>query len=338
MRIFKYISIFAVIFAAVLVFRAYNTGLQSFEGKIFGTYYHIKARTELPHQELEQLIKNQLNQVNKQMSVFEPESEISRINRAPAGEQLRLSPEMSYLLENALKVFLESGGAFDPSVGKLVDLWGFGPDTFTKVPTDSEIKEVLSYTGFKKLGLSSDFTTLVKTDSRQNLNLSAIAKGYGVDQIADLLEKHGCQNYIVEIGGEIRLKGTKNDKGDHWTVGLSIPDTKHPGNVLALELTDYGLATSGNYRNFYVKDGQHYVHTISPQTGRPVEHNLASVTVFHPKSILADAYATALMEMGEEKGMQLARELELPVIMLVRTEPEQFRTVLSPAARKLIGE
>ena len=179
MRIFKYVSFFMVFAVALIYIHQKYAPYRTFHGKIFGTYYHVKILTDRSDRTLGDKILRRLQDVNRQMSVFEKNSEISKINQSPAGEKISLSPEMSYLLKNAADVNRESGGAFDPTVGRLVDLWGFGVDKPAQTPDSEKIQEALTYTGFNRLVFSSDFKSLAKTDDRIRLNLSAIAKGYG---------------------------------------------------------------------------------------------------------------------------------------------------------------
>lgn len=338
MRIFKYVSFFMVFAVALIYIHQKYAPYRTFHGKIFGTYYHVKILTDRSDRTLGDKILRRLQDVNRQMSVFEKNSEISKINQSPAGNKIGLSPEMSYLLKNAAAVNRESGGAFDPTVGRLVDLWGFGVDKPAQTPDPEKIKEALTYTGFNRLVFSSDFKSLSKTDDRIRLNLSAIAKGYGVDMVARLLEEEGYRDYIVEIGGEVRAAGRKNSAGEPWSIGIAKPSPQGNSNAFALELTDFSVATSGDYRNFFYKDGRRYAHTISPQTGYPVEHSLASVTVFHPSCMMADAYATAILALGEDEGMTFADAQKLPAVFFVRRNDNSVTMLLSTAAKDLIGE
>lgn len=337
MRIFKLISILLVLGVAGIYVYENKSGPQTFEGNIFGTSYRIKVKTPEKDSSLSDKIKTVLNRVNTRMSVFESESEISKINRAGT-ETVVLSPEMSYLLYHAEEVFRKSGGAFDPTVGKLVSLWGFGPEHPQRIPDAKEIDEALKYAGFDKLMFNKDYTKLRKKFPQTELNLSAIAKGYAVDEVARLLEENGYKDYMIEIGGEIKTAGTKDDRGNLWNIGLAVPEKNSRNNLMVLELTDVGIATSGDYRNFFQKDGKKYAHTILPQTGRPAENDLASATVFHDSCMLADAYATAIMALGGQKGMLFAEEQNLPVILIIRGANGQMDIKWSSSARKLIGE
>lgn len=331
MRILKYISIILVVSVAALCLRRYTSLYQSFEGNIFGTYYRIKLNSEHKINKLENKIKEKLQEVDNHMSVFIPHSEINRINRAETGEDISLSPQMQTLLRISHSVWKQSDGWFDPAVGKLVELWGFGTEKPGHEPSAGKISEVLSYSNFGSLTFSKDFGTLRKKDSRTFLNLSAVAKGFGVDEVARLLEQNGIRDYLIEIGGEVRVSG----RGPHgsWLVGVTIPDPNRNFPEMRIEMTDYSVATSGNYRNYYYRNGRKYAHTISPQSGYPAENTLVSATVFHPECAWADAYATALTAMGAEKAKAFAQKQQLAVIL----QTDGGEVYVSPAARDLIG-
>ena len=337
MRIFRYILILALLIVLPLYLRGSFSDYQEFDGNIFNTYYRVKIRTPLKDNTLPAKIKQVLQDVDAAMSVFRPDSELSRLNRTPKGEKFVLSAPLAEVLRHAQKINRESGGAFDPAIAPLIDLWGFGPHHQFLEPTDAQLAQVLAYSKFNRLKFSSDFASVTKSDSRTELNLSAIAKGYAVDLVAQTIEDAGFKDYIVEIGGEVRLSGTKNDNGGLWSIGIGVPLQNSRANALTLELSDYAVATSGDYRNFIEQDGQTFSHTISPPTGRPLANELASVTVFAPSCIDADAYATAIMAMGAKSGLRFANRLNLPAIMFLHTPEGQFAMRVSNRAKELIG-
>ena len=338
MHLLRYFSIIAVIIVIGLCIRQGQPHYQTFKGNIFGTVYHIKVRTSQKDASLHDKIKAELALINAQMSVFETDSEVSQINRAPRNRKINLSENMSYLLRQAQTVYRQSEGAFDPTISPLIDAWGFGPDKQAKIPTRKQIKKILQYTGFNKLRFDKSYKTIRKDDERISLNLSAIAKGYGVDKIAELLEYSGYRNYVVEIGGEIRVSGFRDDKGTMWTVGISEPAEKG-ANAMVLDMTNRSVATSGDYRNYRTdENGKRYSHTISPQTGLPVYDKLASVTVFTKHCIDADAYATAMMSMGYDKALAFADKHKIAAIFFIHTEEGGFTKAYSASARKQMGE
>ena len=337
MRILKYISIIVLLAVLALYLRSTFSDCQEFGGSIFNTYYRVRVRTPLPDKTLPEKVREVLDKVDLQMSVFRPDSEISRLNRTPADTEFRLSAELSALLKEAVKINRESGGAFDPAIAPLIDLWGFGPGHRFQAPARQKIAEVLSYSRLDNLQFSHDFSAVTKKDVRTALNLSAIAKGYAVDCVARMLEDAGFKDYIVDIGGEIRLSGTRDDAGNLWNIGVGAPVKEGSANAMVLEISDYAIATSGDYRNFIEQDGKIFSHTISPQTGQPVKNDLASATVFAPGCMEADAYATAIMALGAERGLLLAEKLNLPAIVFIHGDNGGFTMRASAAAKKLIG-
>lgn len=275
--------------------------------------------------ELQAAIDGELAQVNAQMSTYIEDSELSRFNRAAADEGFEASAELVEIVALAKRVSEQSGGAFDVTVGPLVDAWGFGPgdpvDLGERRELDeAEITQLRAVVGDDKLVVDRD--TLRKTVDGLRVDLSAIAKGHGSDRVAALLEAGGYRDYMVEIGGEVRVRGS-NPEGEPWKIGVERPTGDAAGSRAVqtiLRVRDVGVATSGDYRNYWERDGVRFSHTIDPRTGRPITHKLASVTVIHPESAaLADAWATALNVLGPDEGLALAERLGLAAYFLVRT-------------------
>ena len=227
------------------------------------------------------------------------------------------------------KVYWQSQGYFDPTLGQLIDLWGFGSAKSVN-PSADEVKQALRSAGFNKLKFSKDFQYITKTNSQTKLNLSAIAKGWATDEIAKLLDSEGYNNYIVEIGGEIKTKGYREQE-EPWSIGINRPLSGATDNIMVVSLSNMAVATSGNYRNFYSADGKVLGHTISYKTGEPVETDVASVSVFHPSCMMADAYATAIVAMGVAKGLEFANHQKLKVIIF----DNEFNQHLSQSAQKM---
>lgn len=338
MRVLKYISILAIVLIALLYVRQNSSPYKIIKGEVFGTYYSIKIKTKDNINELKDKIQVELENTNKHMSVFEEDSEINKINNAEAGIWIPISPSLSSVLRNSQKVYEQSQGAFDPTVGKLVELWGFGVNKEHVVPSSKAIKDVLSYTGLDKIKFNYDFSQLKKEQKNTYINLSAIAKGYGVDKVAQVLQQNGYYNFIIDIGGEVRVSGRRSKKLKGWKVGVASPQKNNPHNVLIVALRDYSVATSGDYRNFFTKDNKKFSHTISSKTGYPVENDLTSVTVFHKECMLADAYATAIMALGGNKGLKLANKLNLAVVLLVKAPNDEINMLFSNQAKELIGD
>ena len=299
-----------------------------FTGAIMGTTYHVKvvgSMTEDESATSARAIEEALKRIDGRMSTYKPDSELSRLNDHPGGEGVTLSEETFGVIALAQRVNQESGGAFDITVGPLVNAWGFGPDSLDHAPQDAELQALKALTGSDKIDLDPANLTVTKAFDGVYCDLSAIAKGYAVDQVAEAVEGRGHTNYMVEIGGEVRTSG-KNSGGVPWKLAIEKPVEGDRAIELVVGLSGVSLATSGNYRNFYLADGKRLSHTIDPATGRPVDHQLASASVIHPKCALADAYATALMVLGPEKGMAFAEAQGLAVFLIVHGEDGQLTT------------
>ena len=289
--------------------------LLSLGGKSMGTSYSIKLAALPPGIDADALaveIDGILETVNRQMSTYRPDSELSRFNAAPAGVQMPISQDTRLVIDEALRISRLTGGAFDPTIGPVVDLWGFGPDESRENPPSSEdifaARATVGFAGVETTSASgSDNPTVSKLDSGIRLDLSGVAKGFGVDKVAAHLETRGILDYLVEVGGELRGRG-HGLEGRPWRVGIEKP-TSLPGDLQrVVELDGAALATSGDYRLFFEHDGRRYSHIIDPATGRPVDHDLVSVTVVAATTMEADALSTSLLVLGPEAGMQLAEK------------------------------
>ena len=290
--------------------------VKSFTGSTMGTTYSIKYVQKKSFKSTDNIKKTvdaELERINSMMSTWDPESNLSRINKSPADQWLDLPPDLSKLIGFAFDLSLKTNGKYDVSCGPLVNLWGFGPKGDKKIPTESQIKKALQISGYDKIDLDIKANQLKKKFKESYIDLSSIAKGYGVDKVADTLENFGIKNYMVEIGGEIKTSGKKNDVP--WRIAIESPrKEKNKSFNKVLNFTDCAMATSGDYRNFFKDDKRRYSHTIDPATGRPVQNDLASVSVAIPngKCFKADAWATALMASGRENGVELAVKFKIP--------------------------
>jgi len=285
------------------------------EGLIFGTTYHIIYEYK---KDIHDDIRAKLLEFNSSLSTYEKGSIISKVNR---NEAVLLDDYFTKCFNKAKEISEKTEGAFDMTVAPLVNAWGFGFSKRDSVSTGL-VDSLLHYVGMDKVKIVNG--RLVKKYPGVMLDASAIAKGYGVDVAAELLEKKGIRNYLVEIGGEMRVKGV-NASGVPWRVGIDKPidDPKvlHRELEEIIRMSEGALATSGNYRNFYVKDGKKYAHTIDPKTGYPVQHELLSASVYAPDCMTADAYATAFMVLGLKKAKQIVEETpELEAYFIYRGE------------------
>lgn len=292
---------------------------QRLEGATMGTYYVVTSRCPgIERDALDTAVRETLARVNAQMSTYQPDSELSLFNGAGEGVWQPVSAELAEVLGAAAEIAELSGGAFDVTVGPLVNLWGFGPaGRVDAAPDEAAIAAARQRVGRQYLTL--DGTRLrVRKDRALYVDLSAIAKGHGVDRLARTLDERGCTDYLVDIGGEVIGRG-RSTRGGAWRVGIEVPDPERLGGVQrVIALADRAIATSGDYRNFIDLDGARLSHTVDPRTGRPVTHALASVSVVHPSAMWADGLATALNVLGPEVGYQLAEREGLAAFFLTR--------------------
>lgn len=273
-------------------------------GSVFHTIYHIKYQSEKP---LTEQIDKEFQRFNLSLNPFNPQSTIAKVNK---NEDVEVDEWFAEVFNKSQEVSQTSNGAFDITCAPLVNLWGFGFSKMDSV-TPQMIDSIKAFVGYKKVKLEGK--KVVKDDKRTLLNCSSIAKGYACDVIAQLLENAGIENYMVEIGGEVTMKGV-NPKGEGWRIGINKPDSEINGTSNDIEEIVQlnkkgGVATSGNYRNFYVKDGKKYAHTIDPSTGYPAEQNILSATIVANDCMTADAYATTFMVLGLEKAKELAKSV-----------------------------
>tara|TARA_Y100000588_G_scaffold319548_1_gene349640 strand:+ start:1390 stop:2316 length:927 start_codon:yes stop_codon:yes gene_type:complete len=288
---------------------------------------------------LEGEIETLLEVINATMSTYDPASELSRLNKNRTTAWIPISEDLYTVLRTSVSVGIDSGGAFDATVGPLVNLWGFGPDRgIPMVPGGDTLAKARTRVGVDMFELQERPHAFRKRHPDVYVDLSGVAKGYAVDRVATLLQSTGHINYLVDIGGEFRAKG-RNSKGQEWTIGIEGP--VNGGRLIAIRRTivlrNAGLASSGNYRNYFERDGVRYGHTIDPRTGAPVQHNLAAVTVLDETAMLADAWATALMSLGFQAGRRVAEEHDLSVYFIV-TEGEGTRSYTTPAFDLAVGD
>lgn len=302
-------------------------------GMTMGTSYSIKASTlpdSLTPTEINRQVKEVLGKVNGQMSTYQKDSELSLFNQNTSTDWVSVSPELYEVIKEALKISQLSDGLFDVTVGPLVNLWGFGPEEMSLSPPDGAlIKEKLNQIGYKHLIIKDDSLFVKKDFPELYIDLSGIAKGYGVDQVALLLERFGVMDYMVEIGGEIRVKG-KNNQGQPWQIAVEKPTAEKRMIEKILAISDTGMATSGDYRNYFEVDGVRFSHTIDPRTGRPINHKLASVTVLSETSMEADGLATAFMVLGPDEGYKFAERNHIPAFFIIKSD-KGFDELMSTA-------
>ncbi|EFL81579.1 FAD:protein FMN transferase [Actinobacillus pleuropneumoniae] len=314
------------------------------KGKTMGTTYTVKYidNGELQNlqkpEEVQKTLDDLLKQVNNEMSTYQPDSQISRFNAMQeVNKAVQISPDFAKVVREAIRLNRVTEGALDVTVGKLVNLWGFGPDKrLNKAPSAEQIAALAPSVGIEKLSVSDN--SLMKSVPNLYLDLSSIAKGFGVDKLAEHLESLGLANYLVEIGGELRGKG-KNLQGVDWRIAIEQP-TLAQGQAaqITVPLHNLGMATSGNYRNYFEDEqGNRLSHIINPKELCPVSHKLASITVFAPTTMTADGLSTGLFVLGPEKALEVAEREKLAVFLIIKNG-EVFETKMSREFEKLINQ
>ena len=290
-------------------------------GETMGTTWSVKL-VDLPAgvtlTQVRDDIELLLESINRQMSTYRADSDISRFNQAEAGSWQVLPTDFRRVMRYSLQLAQDSGGAFDPTIGPLVNLWGFGPDPKREEPPpDAALAQVRERVGWQKLAWRESDRALLQPGGVY-VDLSAVAKGYAVDKVADLLQGKGIRNLLVEIGGELRAHGSK-PAGQPWKVAIEkpLPGIREVARVVAMR--DLAIATSGDYRNYFQSGERRYSHIIDPRTGYPVAHRVVSVSVLHSRCAEADALATALTVMGVEEGMAWAEARQLAVLFMVQS-------------------
>ncbi len=303
------------------------------EGFIYGTIYHVTY--ESPNgKDLQKGMETVMNELNRSMSTFDSTSTISKVNK---NEATTLDEHFLTVYNRAQEISEITDGAFDMTVAPMVNVWGFGFKNKEQV-TAELIDSLKTVVGYQKVRIENG--QFVKDHANTMLDASAIAKGFACDLVGNYLKQKGCKNYMVEIGGEVVAKG-KNAKGNFWSIGISKPDdndffTEQKLKAI-VELKERALATSGNYRNFYVENGVKYAHTIDPETGYPVQHSLLSTTVLADDCMTADAFATAFMVSGLEKSVAIAEaDHNIDVYFIYSDDEGNFKTYVSPGFKKLL--
>jgi thiamine biosynthesis lipoprotein len=314
-----------------------------FQGHTMGTRYMVKlAHPKLPRQRLDdvrQTINNALDRLNQQMSPYIKTSEISRFNNHHDTTSFAVSCAFTRVVQEALTISRISEGAFDVTVAPLINLWGFGiKGQRIEPPADHEIKKVIDDIGYRYLDVTP-YCQLRKKKPALTIDLSAIAKGFGVDAVAAVIDSMEFKNYLIEIGGEVAAKGV-NQTGRAWWVGVDQPNFNQlPGAFLydTLVINNKAVATSGDYRNFFEYEGNYYSHTIDPVTGRPVTHNLASVTIIADNCMLADGLATAVMVLGPDKGLNMLKQFPgVEALLILREAENRFYPRQTPGFAKYL--
>ena len=329
--------VFPILLSVLLAGCGEPQRLITISGPTMGTTFQVKIAREdmaLDAEVLHRAIHARLDEVNRQMSTYREDSEISRFNRSRSTDWVGVSPDFARVLSIAQKISTWSNGAFDVTVGPLVNLWGFGPNAIPdRVPPPDSIAACKARVGHEKVQVDLSASAIKKESAGVYCDLSAIAKGFGVDRVATYLDSLGINRYFVEIGGELRTKG-RNHLGQRWRVGIARP-SEYGRLQKALALDNMSMATSGDYHNYFERDGVRYSHTLDPRTGQPITHSLASVSVVHQSCLYADGLATAINVMGPEKGFAFAEARGLAAFMIVR-QGDGFAEKMTSQFEKLV--
>ncbi|MDB6060991.1 MAG: thiamine biosynthesis protein ApbE [Verrucomicrobiaceae bacterium] len=291
-----------------------------FAGEAQGTTYHITVVDTHGSQsasDLQLRVEQRLQEIDLALSNYRDDSELSSFNRANVGEWIPLGHDLAEVIAVSNRISKESDGAFDITVAPLVELWGFGPHKKTKtIPATTEIEAAHALVDYRNLEIDR-----AQSRARKNraltIDVNGIAQGYTVDQLAELLSALGYTDFLVEVGGELRLVG-RNAEQELWHIGIEKPGDGLADAQQMLAGSNIGVTTAGDYHDYFEKDGVRYSHTIDPRTGRPIAHNLASVTVAAPTAVLADGYDTALEVMGPERGFAFAQRMHLAAYFILR--------------------
>lgn len=296
------------------------------KGATMGTHYNVKFYSAHWDESLQTDVDSLLKGINQQMSTYIKTSEISYFNQFNRLGWLKISPEFFNVTKYALELAERTQGKYDPTIGPLVNLWGFGPKGERKVPKDEDVKKALLIVGHDKVLMNDKTFEIKKKVPGVYLDLSSLAKGHGVDAVAEFLTSKGIKSYMVEIGGEVRTSGEKPDH-HKWSIAIEAPNPKIHGGPYqkVIKLNGTSMATSGNYRNFFESEHKRYSHTIDTLTGRPVIHRLASVSVIDASCMKADALATALMAMGPDKGFKFAKLNKIPAYFVYGKDSQSDR-------------
>jgi thiamine biosynthesis lipoprotein len=309
------------------------------QGPIMGTSYTVRVlrRPAQPDgKTLSRSVEERLEALNARLSTYVDSSDVVRFSAAPADQWVPVSRDTLAVVAEALRISRASDGAFDITVAPLVDLWGFGPDGQPgRVPGEEEIERLLAASGYRRIELRDEPPALRKDHPELRIDLSAIAKGYAVDELARLLDEAGFTDYMVEIGGEVRTRGHRPD-GTPWRIALESPLAGTREVLRVLPLSGESVASSGDYRNFFEHMGRRYGHTIDPRSGWPVEHGLGAASVIAASCMAADAWATALMVLGAEEGLRIAEREGLAANLVTRSQ-DGFVESMTSAYRTRAG-
>jgi thiamine biosynthesis lipoprotein len=311
--------------------------IQEIRGEIFGSYYIVKYRGELNPSIFTQELNVFFKKFNDEFSTYQSDSLISRFNQLPDNQKIKTSQRFIQMLEFSQELFTHTQGAFDPTLGPVIKLWGFGGGEKRGAPSEALLRKVRQKVGFRHIKWDEISLEAWKLRDGVELDLNAYAPGWAADLIGEMLDLHQIENYMVDISGEIIIKGEKAP-GREWIIGIETPSKTYAQGVqMALKLKDQAIATSGNYRQFFDDNGERRSHIIDPRTGKPVVHNITSASVIGATAAEADAWSTAIMVLGQE-GIDLAEKNGIKVYLLEAIKPGEFKPIISPSMKTFIQQ
>lgn len=326
------------IFGIAILFTLFFSNFQDtdskrwhFTGSTMGTFYTVTYHGDIASNNLKPVFENYLSSIEDQLSNWDEESWISQFNYSDETSLVFIPDHAFHVLNYALELTDYTNGGFDPTLGELIMLWGFGPQEGQRPPNDEAIHAALKATGVEKLTLKDSPPQVAKSHPGLHLNLSAVTKGYAVDLLAQHLESEGIENYVINIGGDMRTSGRPVNQSV-WTISIQKPDPDTKGDQAyeKIHLNSAGIATSGDYHRYIKIDGSHYSHILDPETGWPVQSNLASVTIIAPTAVQADGIATACMALGVETAIELVESIEqVEGLFISRKSEGEFETIKS---------
>jgi FAD:protein FMN transferase len=309
--------------------------IKELKGEIFGSYYLVKYNGDLDKNKFAQELADFFKDFNNQFSTYQSSSVISQFNRLPKNSKLKVSPLFIEMLLLSQKFHQETEGAFDPTLGPIIKLWGFGGGKSNKAPSEAELKAALTKLGFSNIKWDDKSLQVWKEIDGLELDVNAFAPGWAADLIGKLLRKHKIENFMVDISGEILFSGMKDNK-NYWIGGIETPSKEYAQGVhLALKMKNQALATSGSYRQYFDQNGVRKSHIIDPRTGRPVTHSVSSASVVAESAASADVWGTAMMVLGPE-GLAISEKNDIKVLLLQAKKPDVFEELISKSMQQFI--
>ncbi len=334
--------IFLIIFSSLFLTGCFFSNekkpeIQEIRGEIFGSYYIVKYRGDLDTSDFIQELDTFFKKFNDEFSTYQADSLISKFNQLAPQKKIKTSHRFIEMLKFSQELFHQTQGAFDPTLGPVIKLWGFGGGEKRGPPSEASLKEAREKVGFSHVKWNELNLEVWKVREGVELDLNAHAPGWAADLMGKMLEQHQIHNYMVDISGELIIKGEKAP-GREWIVGIETPSKEYAQGVhLALKLKDQAIATSGNYRQFYNDNGERKSHIIDPRSGKPVAHQITSASVIASTAAIADAWSTAIMVLGQD-GIELAEKNGIKVYLLEAIKPGEYRPIISPSMETFIQE